>query len=213
MRETLLAMFGSKPWPFGRPLCLGSKFFIACEMKGETALPTTWDTGVASAPWQSCQAEFPHDYERNRPIPLGKWAPIPVNIEAVREYPARTREWPKQVNAVVVGEHPVAITVGPERRSGQLFVVAWENSRPLVGIEGSESNRKRSSVSKGTREAQPSMAVARISRRRAAESLPMRRLGGGALVVVRGRENRPHGEGVQDVSFWTTEAFGNQEGS
>jgi len=83
----------------------------------------------------------------------------------------------------------------------------------LFGIERSESNRKRLSVRKGTREAQPSMAVARIDRLRAVESLPMRRLGGGASVVVRGRESRPHGEGRQDVSFWMTEAFSNREGS
>jgi len=208
-----MTMIGNNPWPFGRPLCLGSKFVIPCEMMGETALPTTWDTGAASAPWQSCKAEFPHDYERNRPIPLGKWAPVPVNTEAVWEYPARTREWPKQVNALVIGEHPVVFFINPERRSGQLFVVAWESNSMLLGNERSESNRKRLSVCKGTREAQPSMAVARIGRRMAAESLPMRRLGGGAPVVVRGRESRPHGEGVQDVSFWTTEAFGHREGS
>ena len=82
-----------------------------------------------------------------------------------------------------------------------------------MGIERSESNRKRLSASKGTREAQPSMAVARIDRLGAVESLPMRRLGGGASVVVRGRESRPHGEGRQNVSFWTTEGFSNREGS
>lgn len=208
-----MTMIVNNPWPFGRPLCLGSKFVITCEMTGETTLPTKWDTGVASAPRQSCQAEFPHDYERNRPIPLGKWVPISVNIEAVREYATRNREWPKLVNALIVGEHPVAIVVGPERRSGQLFVVAWESSSTLLGNERSESNRKCLSVCKGTREAQPSMAVARMGCRKATESLPMRRLGGGAPVVVRGRESRPHGEGVQDVSFWMTEAFGNREGS
>jgi len=208
-----MTMIEYNPWSFGRPLCLGSKFVITCEMTGETALPTKWDTGVASAPKQSCQAEFPHDYERNRPIPLEKRIPIPANIEAVWEYPARTREWSKLVNAVIVGEHPVTIVVGPERRSGQLFVVAWKSNSMLLGNERSESNRKRLSVCKGTREAQPSMAVARIGRCMVTESLPMRRLGGGAPVVVRGRESRPHGEGVQDVSFWMTEAFDNREGS
>lgn len=48
MRETLLAMFGSKPWPFGRPLYLGSKSAETCEPAGETALPTKWDTDEAS---------------------------------------------------------------------------------------------------------------------------------------------------------------------
>jgi hypothetical protein len=82
-----------------------------------------------------------------------------------------------------------------------------------MGIERSESNRKRSSVSKGTWEAQLRRVIARIERRKTIESSPMRRLSGGAFVVVRGRENRPHGEGGQDVSCWMTEAFNNREGS
>jgi hypothetical protein len=57
------------------------------------------------------------------------------------------------------------------------------------------------------------MAVAWIGHGPVVESLPMRRLGGGAPVVVRGRESRLHGEGVQNVSFWTTEGFSNREGS
>jgi hypothetical protein len=147
-------------------------------------------------------------------MPSGKWTLIPVNTEAVWEFiPARTREWSKQVNALVVGEHPVVISVDPERWSGQLSIVAWRNSRLLMGIERSESNRKCLSVRKGTREAQPSMAVAWIDHQQVVESLPMRRLGGGAPVVVRGRESRPHGEGVQNVSFWMTEGFNNREGS
>ena len=38
-------------------------------------------------------------------------------------------------------------------------------------------------------------------------SLPLRRPDGGVLVVVGGRENRPHGEGAQEVSFWTADMF------
>jgi hypothetical protein len=49
MRETpCLTMFGSKPWPFGRPSYLGSKLIRACERIGETALPRMWNTGDAS---------------------------------------------------------------------------------------------------------------------------------------------------------------------
>ena len=153
--------------------------------------------------------------KRNRPVPSGKWTPIPANTEAVRERtPARTREWPKRTNVIVVGERPSeSLRRIRGRRSGQLSVGVWGNSRLLMGIERSESNRKRLSASKGTREAQPSMAVAWIGRVRVAESLPMRRLGGGASVVVRGRESRPHGEGRQNVSFWMTEGFSNREGS
>lgn len=147
-------------------------------------------------------------------MPSGKWAPIPANTEAARKFPLRDREWPRRANAIVVGVRP-----GESRqrfqsqRNSQLSAGVWGNSRLLMGNERSESNRKRSSAIKGTREAQPSMAVAWIGRINAVESLPMRRLGGGAPVVVRGRESRPHGEGVQDVSFWTAEGFDNREGS
>ena len=141
-------------------------------------------------------------------MPSEKWAPTPANIEAVREYPARNREWPKRMDAVVVGGHPgESLRRFQGRRSGQLSAGAWGNCRLQMGIERSESNRKRLSASKGTREAQPSRVIARIGRLPMAESSPMRRLGGGASVVVRGRESRPHGEGRQDVSCWTTEMF------
>lgn len=213
MRDTLPDNVRNEPWPFGRPTCLGGKLVMQCEVTGETAPPTTWDTGYASSPWQSCKAELPHDYERNRPIPLGKRVPTPANTEAVREYHNRNREWPKQVNAFVVGEHPAASSGSSERRGGQLLACVWESNSVLLGSERSESNRERLSVSKGTREAQPSEVVTRIGRTDAAESLPMSRLGGGAPVVVRRRESRLHGEGVQDVSFWKTEGLINREGS
>jgi len=151
---------------------------------------------------------------RNRPVPSGKWAPTPVNTEAVREYPARNREWLERMNAIVVGEHPgETLRRLGSRRQSQLPAGARGNCGSQMGIERSESNRKRSSVSKGTWEAQPSRVIARISRSRTAESSPMRRLGDGAPVVVRERESRSHGEGGQDVSCWMTEGFNNREGS
>jgi len=147
-------------------------------------------------------------------MPSGKWAPIPDNTEAARADRARDREWPKRARVIVVGARPgESLRRFRGRRSSQSSAGAWGSSRELFGTKRSESNRKRLSVRKGTREAQPGMAVARIDRLRAIESLPMRRLGGGASVVVRGRESRPHGEGRQDVSFWMTEAFSNREGS
>ena len=147
-------------------------------------------------------------------MPSGKWTPIPANNEAVRAYRTRTREWLKRMDAVVVGGHPGELLrrLRSQRRS-QLAVGAWGNCGQQMGMERSESNRKRLSVCKGTREAQPSRVIARIDRRQAVESSPMRRLGGGASVVVRGRESRLHGEGRQDVSCWTTEGFFNREGS
>jgi len=59
----------------------------------------------------------------------------------------------------------------------------------------------RSSANKGTREARLSMVVAQLGRSSdRPKHLPMRQPSGGAPVVVGGRENRPHGEGVQDDS-------------
>lgn len=147
-------------------------------------------------------------------MPSGKWALTPVNSEAVREYPARNREWPERMDAVVVGGHPgESLRRFQSRRRSQLAVGARGNCGSQMGIERSESNRKRLSVCKGTREAQPSRVVARIGRLRTAESSPMRRLGGGASVVVRGRESRLHGEERQGVSCWMTEGFDFREGS
>lgn len=148
-------------------------------------------------------------------MPSGKWTPIPANIEAVRETTRpRTRGWSRRASVFIVGADPgVSSQRYRGQRSSQSSVGVWRNSRLLMGTERSESNWKRLSATKGTREAQPSMAVAWIGRTCVAESLPMRRLGGGAPVVVRGRESRPHGEGVQNVSFWTTEGFSNREGS
>lgn len=79
----------------------------------------------------------------------------------------------------------------------------------LLGDERSKSNRKCLSVSKGTGEARLSMVIARIGCHMTVESLPMRQSGVGAPIVVRERESRLHGEGVQDISFWTTERFNN----
>ena len=151
---------------------------------------------------------------RNRLVPSGKRTPIPANTEAVREYATRNREWPERMSVVVVGAHPgESLRRFRGRRNSQLSAGAWGNCGQQMGNEKSESNRERSSVSKGTRETQPSRVIARIDRHRTVESSPMRRLSGGASVVVRGRESRLHGEGRQDVSFWATEGFNNREGS
>lgn len=151
---------------------------------------------------------------RNQLVPSGKWTPIPANIEAVREHRSRNREWPKRMIAVVVGDHPSeSLRRFRGRRNSQLSAGAWGNCGQQMGIEKLESNRKRLSVSKGTRETQPSKVIARIDRLATVESSPMRRLGDGASVVVRERESRSHGEGRQDVSCWAAEAFANREGS
>jgi len=95
-------------------------------------------------------------------MPSEKRIPIPANIEADREYPARDREWLERLDAVVVGVGPVVILVDPDRRNGQLSVDVRGSSRLLLGTEKLEFNQKRLSVSKGTREAQSSRVITRI---------------------------------------------------
>ena len=210
-----MTMFEDKPWPFGRPPYPGSKLVSPCRADRRNSSPHNVGhrrgfIAVVVLPGRASARLLP----RNRPMPSGKWVPIPVNTGAAREYPVRDKGWPKRTSVIIVGARPgESLRRFPGWWSGQLSAGVWGSSGKLTGTERSESNRKRMSVSKGTRETQPSKAVARISRFRATESLPMRRLGGGVSVVVRGRESRPHGEGRQDETFWTTEGFTNREGS
>jgi len=151
---------------------------------------------------------------RNRSTPSGNGTHISTNTEAVRDDASRTREWPMRTNVIAFGERPIESQRRfQSQRRGQLSGDAWGSSRPLLGDQRSESNRVRLSASKGTRETQPSMAITRIGRRSlTVESSPMRRLGVGSLIVVGGRESRPHGEGVKDDSCWMTEGFNNRKG-
>lgn len=143
-----------------------------------------------------------------------KWAPIPVNTEAVREYPARNREWSERADVFIVGGCPNDSIRRFRPVEGSMIHRCSEEQQTCCWVcERSKPNRRRLSVSKGTWEAQPSREIAQIGRREAAESSPMRRLSGGAPVVVRGRESRPHGEGAQESSFWTPQRFFNGEGS
>jgi hypothetical protein len=207
-------MFGKEPWPFDRPSYLGSKLTI--RVNSLTKQLSRQRGTQARHPSRCSPARYSSRMttHRNRSTPSGKRAPTPANTEAVRVIPTRNREWPKRMNAISVGEHPGESHQRLQgRRSGQVSADVWGSSRALLGIERSESNRKRLSASKGTRETQPNMAITRIGRLPTAESSPIKRLGGGASVVVRGRESRPHGEGRQDVSFWAAEMFTNREGS
>jgi hypothetical protein len=214
MRDTLFGNVLQEPWPFDRPSYLGSKLAMCVNSSAKQLSRQRGTQARLHSRSSPARYSFRMTTHRNRSTPSGKWAPIPANMEAVREFPTRNREWPKRTNALVVGERPgESLRRFQGQRSGQVSVDVWGSSRKLLGDQRSESNRKRLSASKGTREAQPSMAITRIGRLATAESSPMRRLGGGASVVVRGRESRPHGEGRQDVSFWTAEAFGNREGS
>ena len=148
---------------------------------------------------------------RNRSKTFGKCSPAPVNTEAAQAI-SWDRERSKRSDAIASGVNPAVLSIDPDGRNGQLSACAWKSSRTLLGYHRSESNRKCLSASKGTRETQPSMAITRANCLATVIPSPMRRLGVGAFVVVRGRESRPHGEGRQDVSLWITEGFFNREG-
>ena len=151
---------------------------------------------------------------RNRRTPSENVVPIPANTEAVRESRPGIGNglggWkPCQAATSPSDRNRVTRIAGTTRNPAML----QGSSRPLSGDETSKPKRGCLSVSKGTREARPSRVIARPVRRASSQASPMRRTSGGAAVVVRGREGRPHGEGRQYVSFWTAEAFSNREGS
>jgi len=203
-----------EPWPFDRPSYLGSKLAVSVKTLAKQLSRECGTQAMLHSRGSPARYSFCMITQRNQLMPSVKNGPISANNEAVRDN-ARNRGWLERMDTVATGAHPK----GPRkrlqsRRNGQLSVGVRGSSRLLSGIISKlESNQKRSSVNKGTREAQPSMAITRMSRRETVKSSPMRRLGGGVSVVVRGRESRPHGEGRQDSSCWMTEGFTNREAS
>ena len=152
--------------------------------------------------------------ERNRRIPSGNCALIPANTEVVRGWKPGIGDDSKRLHTLASG--------GQSKRSIMIVAVVRgtcyrtmfrRSSGPLLGISASKPKRGRLSVNKGTREARPGKVIAQRHQPLPVPVSPMRRTSGGAFVVVRGRESRPHGEGGQDVSFWTAEGFINREGS
>jgi len=151
---------------------------------------------------------------RNRRTPSGNVVPIPANIEAVRESRPGIGNglggWKPCQAATSPGDRNMITRFAGTTRYP---VMLQGSSRPLSGGQTSKPNRGCLSANKGTREARPSRVIARPVRRMSSQASPTRRTSGGAAVVVRGRESRPHGEGRQYVSFWTAEGFLNREGS
>ena len=151
---------------------------------------------------------------RNRRTPSGNVAPTPANTEVVRESRPGIGNglggWkPCHAATSPSGRNTVTRFAGTTREPAMF----QGSSRPLSGGQTSKPKRGCLSVNKGTREARPSRVIAQPVRHTSNQASPMRRTSGGAAVVVRGRESRPHGEGRQYVSFWTAEAFSNREGS
>ena len=152
--------------------------------------------------------------KRNRRTPLGKSTLIPANTEVVRSWTSGIGNDSERLKPLIGGDQSYV--------SGRFMTVAKptsyramfrKSSGPLLGVHTSKPKRGCLSVNKGTREARLSRVITQPSRPRSTQVSPMRQTSGGAAVVVRGWESQPHGEGRQDVLFWTVEGFTNREGS
>ena len=152
--------------------------------------------------------------DRNRRTPSGNCALIPANTEVVRGWKPGIGNDSERLNALASG--------GQSKRSETIVAVVREtgyrtmfrrSSGPLSGVSASKPKRGRLSVNKGTREAHSSRVITQPSWLRLAQVSPRRRMSGGVAVVVRDWESQSHGEGRQEVSFWTAEGFANREGS
>ena len=152
--------------------------------------------------------------DRNRRTPSGNFSLIPANTEVVRGWKPGIGDDSERLNALASGgQSKPSETNAAVVRETRYRTMFRKSSGPLSGVSASKPKRGRLSVNKGTRETRSSRVIAQPGRLLSAQVSPMRRTSGGAAVVVRGWESRPHGEGRQDVSFWTAERFNNREGS
>ena len=152
--------------------------------------------------------------DRNRRTPLGNFALIPANTGVVRGWKPGIGDDSERLDTLASGERSKRsmMIVAVVRATGYRTMFR-RSSGPLLGVSASKPKRGRSSVNKGTREAHSSRVITQPGRPLPAQVSPRRRMSGGVAVVVRGRESRSHGEGRQEVSFWTAEGFANREGS
>ena len=151
---------------------------------------------------------------RNRRTPSGNCTLIPANTEVVRGWKPGIGNDSERLDTLASGEQSKrSATIMAVARATSYRAMFRRSSGPLLGVRTSKPKRGRLSVNKGTREARSSRVITQPSRHMPGQVSPMRRTSGGVAVVVRGWESQPHGEGRQDVSFWTTEGFTNREGS
>jgi hypothetical protein len=152
--------------------------------------------------------------DRNRRTPLGNCALIPANTEVVRGWKPGIGDDSERLDALANGtQSKRSVTIVVVVRATGYRTMFRRSSGSLLGVSASKPKRGRLSVNKGTREAHSSRVITQPSRPLPAQVSPRRRMSGGVAVVVRGRESRSHGEGRQEVSFWTAEGFANREGS
>jgi hypothetical protein len=190
----------ARPWPFGRPPYLGGTLMKYAIHRLESSPDNVghWQRSVA------LEVPLGRVSARLRKEPTNTFGKIATTFPLISEPPGSREpgiwEWPGRPQAL----HPCrwSSVFIPDSRANQVPRDVQGSSSPLLGIkQESESKRKRLSASKGTREARLSRIVATLGRSSdRLKHLPMRQPSGGAPVVVRGRESRPHGEGVQDGS-------------
>jgi hypothetical protein len=152
--------------------------------------------------------------DRNRRIPSGNFALIPVNTEVVRGWKPGIGDDSERLDALASGtQSKRSVTIAVVVRTTGYRTMFRRSSGPLLGVSASKPKRGRLSVNKGTREAHSSRVITQPSRPLPAQVSPTRRMSGGVAVVVRDWESQSHGEGRQEVSFWTAKGFANREGS
>lgn len=164
--------------------------------------------------------------DRNRRTPSGNCALIPANIEIARGWKTGIGNDPKRWSILASVAQSKRLNVVAAAWIASYQSVFRRTSGPLMGVRASRPKRGCLSANKGTREARSSRVIAQRRRFRTLHVSPMRRTSGGAAVVVRGWESQPHGEGRQEVSFWTVDTLclvrlqriagnesGNREGS
>lgn len=152
--------------------------------------------------------------ERNRRIPSGNCALIPVNTEVVRRWKPGIGDDSKRLHTLSGGGQSIrSATIVAVGRATGYRTMFRRSSGPLLGISASKPKRGRLSVNKGTREARLSMVFSQSAGRCPSQVTPMRRTSGGVAVVVRDWESQSHGEGRQEMSIWKAEGFTNREGS
>jgi hypothetical protein len=164
---------------------------------------------------------------RNRRTPLGNCALISANTETVRRCKPGIGDDSERLDTLASGERSKrSATIAAVARAISYRAMFRRSSGPLLGVRTSKPKRGCLSANKGTREARWSRVITRPSRLTPRQFSPMRPASGGVAVVVRDWESQTHGEGRQEVSFWSAEALhrgsnrsligsrtGNREGS
>jgi len=152
--------------------------------------------------------------DRNRRTPLGNCALIPANTEVVRGWKPGIGDDSERLVTLANGEQSKrSTTIVAVVRATCYRTMFRRSSGPLSGVSTSKPKHGCLSANKGTREAHSRRVITQPVRHLPGQVSPMRRMSGGVAVVVRDRESRSHGQGRQEVSFWTAEAFANREGS